>query len=176
MTNNDKEKADTLGQFFASVFTSEPHGSWELKNCPEVKKQLAISISEGNILKRLSKIKISKSPGPDNVHPRVLYELRHSLAKPLCIIFNTSLNTGELPSIWKEANISAIHKKGSKQLAGNYRPVSLTSIVCKLLEAIIRDAIITYMKANNFFSNKQFVFLSGRSTVLQLLKVVDKWS
>ena len=117
-------------------------------------------------------LKISKSPGPDGMHPRVLSELRTVLVSPLLVIFQTSVRTGSLPAawnMWKDANISAIHKKGNKHIAGNYRPVSLTSIVCKLLESFVRDALIEYMKVNNLISRKQFGFLSGRSTVLQLL-------
>ena len=110
------------------------------------------------------------------MHPRVLSELRTVLVSPLLVIFQTSVRTGSLPAAWKDANISAIHKKGNKHIAGNYRPVSLTSIVCKLLESFVRDALIEYMKVNNLISRKQFGFLSGRSTVLQLLRVLDQWT
>ncbi len=97
--------------------------------------------------------------------------------KPLQIIFNKSLQEGLLPSDWKKARISAIYKnKGDKKIAGNYRPVSLTSILCKTLEAVIRDHIIDFMKKNNLFSSKQYGFLSGRSTTLQLLAVMDAWT
>ena len=121
-------------------------------------------------------MKISKSAGPDGVHPRVLNELQVVIAKPLTMIFCTSVNTGTLPQAWKEANNSAIFKKGCKHVSGNYRPVSLTSIACKLLESFIRDALIQYMKDNHLNSRKQFGFLTGRSTVLQLLQVMDKWT
>ena len=82
----------------------------------------------------------------------------------------------QLPKEWKHANISAIFKKGNRTSPQNYRPVSLTSIVCKILESIIRDSVITHMTDNNLFSPKQFGFLAGRSTVLQLLKVLDIWT
>jgi hypothetical protein len=176
MTKTDGEKADALGDFFASVFTIESDGTWELKNKPEIRHELSLVLTEENILKRLSKIKIAKSPGPDGIHPRVLHELRHVLVRPLYRIFETSVRTGKVPAAWKKASITAIHKKGSKHVAGNYRPVSLTSIVCKLLEAIVRDALIAHMKLNGLISKKQFGFLSGRSTVLQLLQVIDKWT
>ena len=81
-----------------------------------------------------------------------------------------------IPKEWKKATISAIFKKGNRSMAGNYRPVSLTSVVGKLLEKIIREHIMKHMKVNELFSNKQFGFISGWSTSLQLLEVLDKWT
>ena len=81
-----------------------------------------------------------------------------------------------MPDSWKIAHISAIFKKKDKNVAGNYRPVSLTSVVCKLMESIIRDSLVEYMSNNSLFTDKQFGFIGGRSTVLQLLKCLDKWT
>ena len=74
---------------------------------------------------------------------------------------------------WSLAFTTAIFEKGNKSDPGNYRPVRLTSIICKLMETIIREDIMKHMKANKLFSQKQLGFLSGRSTVLQLIKVTD---
>jgi hypothetical protein len=99
-----------------------------------------------------------------------------SLCTPLARILETSNKTGLLPEDWKCANITTIFKKGNKKVAGNYRPISLTSIVCNLMETLVREEIIEHMKRNKLFSKKQFGFISGRSTVLQLLQVLDKWT
>ena len=176
MAKTDKQKANVLADFFSSVMTREMDGVMKLSNKPEIKEKLIIDINEDLVGKKLSKLKISKSPGPDTMHPRVLKELKLAIVKPLTMIFQTSLETGRLPEVCKQANITAIFKKGSKHLAGNYRPVSLTSVVCKLLESLIRDCLVKYMKNNGIFSSKQFGFIGGRSTVLQLLKVLDKWT
>ena len=177
--STDKEKAEVLGEYFSSVFTQEPQQDempffqrreyeTELKN---------IEINEEKILKKLKKLKINKSPGPDNIHPRTLRETAEEIAVPLVIIFKTSLRTKELPKDWKHANVSAVFKnKGKKTLPENYRPVSLTCILCKVMESIIRDHIIDHMKQNNLFSPKQFGFINGRSTVLQLMHVMDVWT
>jgi hypothetical protein len=87
-----------------------------------------------------------------------------------------SLTTGELPAVWKSANITPIFKKGKKEVCSNYRPVSLTCILCKILESLIRDVIIKHMKKHNLFSNKQYGFINGRSTILQLLHILDDWT
>ena len=73
-------------------------------------------------------------------------------------------------------NGKALLKKGSKRMTSDYCPVSLTSIVCKCMEKIGRQSIIRYMKRNNLFSKKQYGFISGQSTLLQLLAVLDKWT
>ena len=98
------------------------------------------------------------------------------IAKPRTIISKSSIENKELPLGWKHANVSAIYKKGTKTHPLNYRPVSLTSIVCKILESIIRDHSIHHMKENKLFSNKQFGFIGRRSTTLQLIHVLDMWT
>ena len=99
------------------------------------------------------------------------------LVNPLFMIFNLTIKHSMIPSAWRLASITAIYKnKGSKHSAENYRPISLTSIACKIMELFIRDSMLNYLKANDILSNKQFGFLRGRSTVLQLLNVVDKWT
>ena len=85
----------------------------------------------------------------DSLHPRVLYETREATAYPLLIIYNKSISLGYLPADWKLAEVTAIYKKGSKSDAGNYRPVSLTSVCCKVLESILRDHIMGYSQENN---------------------------
>ena len=82
----------------------------------------------------------------------------------------------KIPNEWKKAQVSAIYKKGDRKLASNYRPISLTSILCKCMEGIVRDHIMDYMSRNNLFSNKQYGFLRGRSTTTQLLQVLDEWT
>ena len=125
---------------------------------------------------KLTTLNISKSPGLDNLHSRVLKEVAQSIAKPIQQLFSLTMNKGSLPLIWKRANVSPIFKKGKTQLASNYRPVSLTCILCKVQESIIRDDIIAHMNANGLISKRQFGFLSGRSTILQLLHVMDEWT
>ena len=103
-------------------------------------------------------------------------ELCNELCEPLSILFNTSLRTTEVPTQWQEARVSAIFKKGKTNLACNYRPVSITCIICRVMETIIRDHITSYLVKHNLLSKYQFGFLKGKSTTLQLLNVLNDWT
>ena len=120
-------------------------------------------------------LKVNKCPGPDLLHPRILYEVRHQIVTPLHKIFETSYNTGVIPWDWKFANTVPIYKKGNKAEVSNYRPISFTNVVCKIMESIIRDHVMKHFLKNDLFSNRQYGFLKGICTVLQLLRIIDKW-
>ncbi|KFQ88614.1 hypothetical protein N337_11530, partial [Phoenicopterus ruber ruber] len=89
-----------------------------------------------------------KSMGPDGIHPRVLRELVAVLTKPLSIIYQQSWPTGEVPVDWRLADVTPIYKKGRKEDPGNYRPVSLTSVLGKVMEQIILSAITRHVQDN----------------------------
>ena len=135
-----------------------------------------MQIEKKDIVKETQKLKHNKSPGPDGIHPKLIINLGETIAEPLALIFNKSLKLKSIPDQWKQARIHAIYKKGNKKLASNYRPVSLTAIICKLMESIIRNHIVKYMKQNKLFSKRQYGFISGRSTSLQLLTVLEEWT
>ena len=177
VVDDDQEKANVLGKFFASVFTREPSGSFStMAPRPAEFPCGTIGFTEDIILHKLNKLNITKSSGPDLLHPRILHEVRHQIATPLQLIFEASFRNGTLPYDWRIANTVPIHKKGSKAEPNNYRPVSLTSAVCKLMESIIRDHLMEYVLTNIFISKNQYGFIKGRSTVLQLLKIFDDWT
>ena len=163
-----------MNVFFASTFTKE--------NCEVVPTiPLAtyqeplnkIPVDNEEVKKLLKELNPYKSAGPDDLHPRVIKEAAPVLAAPLTYIFEESLKTGELPEDWRAANITPIHKKGSRRMSQNYRPVSLTSICCKVLEKLIRSRVNNHMTQNNLYSKHQHGFMTGRSTVTQLLEYLD---
>ena len=125
-------------------------------------------------MKKLKDLNINKSPGPDSIKSRIFVKLVDSIAPSLSIIFQNSHNTGTVPSSWKEANITPIFKKGDKKDPEYYRLVNLTSILCKVMESILKDYLLDFLRENNVLSNKQYGFPPGRSTILQLLNVLDR--
>ena len=85
------------------------------------------------------------------------------------------MTKGKIPSGWKQAEVRPIFKKGSKTSPDNYRPVSLTSVVCKVFEKIIREGLCNHMQENDILSKDQFGFCAGRSCVTQLLVTLNDW-
>ena len=176
-TETDSEKADELNSVFASVFTRE-----NLSNIPIVqdlnfdRPLETIDVSINQVEKLLHELNTTKSMGPDNMHPFLLQKLSKTLCYPLTAIFQKSVSVGKIPKEWKYAKVTPLFKKGNKSVTGNYRPVSLTSVVCKCLERIIRAQIVEHLERNHLLSDSQYGFRSGRSCVLQLFDVLEDWS
>ena len=172
------EKAEVLQKCFSSVYTNESDaGTTPSIVVREYISQLPeIEITQEKVLKKISVINVNKSQGPDALHRRLCSELKKVLAEPLRIIFIKSLLTMSLPKVWKQAIVFAIHKNGNKSEPENYKPISLACIACKPFEQIIREHIFELLKENNLLSERQYGFISGRSTVLQLLTVLEKWT
>ncbi|VDI69164.1 Hypothetical predicted protein [Mytilus galloprovincialis] len=103
-----------------------------------------ITITTEGMDKLLKTLNPNKSPGPDGISPKILKEL-HSETAPLSYCFQY-LDTGVVPNDWRSANVSPFYKKGQKYTASNYRPISLTSICCKVMEHIIVSSIMTHVK------------------------------
>ncbi|MGH0123268.1 UNVERIFIED_CONTAM: hypothetical protein FKN15_021008, partial [Acipenser sinensis] len=164
-----KKIANILNDYFSQVFTKEDMDYMpDMSTCsyPILNK---FSITEAEVLKGLGALKINKSPGPDEILPIVLKEMKEVIYKPLTKIMQQSLDTGVVPTDWKIANVIPIHKKGDKTEPGNYRPISLTSIICKLMETIIRSKMENYLYGNNILGDSQHGFRKGRSCLTNLL-------
>ncbi|CAB4032685.1 Hypothetical predicted protein, partial [Paramuricea clavata] len=119
----------------------------------------------------LETLDVTKATGPDNVPARLLKETAPVISTSLCTLFNKSLSQGALPEDWKIANIIPVYKKGEKEYAENYRPISLLSIVSKVLERCvfynIREQLYQVIKTS------QHGFTRGKSCVTNLLEVLN---
>ena len=176
-TTTDEEKVEIWNEFFASVFTSEDKTN--IPRLPDFRFATTLNeatIEKEEVMKELKSLKMDKSPGPDAIHPKVLNMCAGELAEPLTDLFRKSLCEGAVPVGWKQANITPIYKKGEKTLAENYRPVSLTSIVCKVLERLLRTQIMKHLHQNKLLSEHQYGFRPQRSTTTQLLRALDEWT
>ncbi len=173
-TNEGAEICTILNAYFKSVFVVEDTGG----EMPVFEKRTKAAIDSASldvldISSRLSKLDPHKAPGEDGVHPFVLSKCHAAFAVPLAAIYFKSLNEGAIPSRWRLANVTPLHKKGSRLDPANYRPVSLTSIPCKVMERIVRDAVLEHLYANNLVTREQHGFVRNKACVTNLLETMD---
>lgn len=169
---SDTECARVFNAAFASVFTQEtelsftiPHANFECTMPPN-------TFFSSGISSLIDKIKLSSSAGVDNITSKLLKNTKHICAAYLCLLFSQSVSTGMLPPDWKHGKVVPVHKSGNKQSPLNYRPISLTSVPCKLLEHIIYTHIMDFLDSNNFFHPAQHGFRKGYSCETQLAMFV----
>ena len=173
----DIDKAEELNNFFQSVFTLEGDGALPPPPDYGIAETLDdIVFSKEDVKNMLDNLNVNKAPGPDGIGPLILKTASSALAYPLSIIFNLSMRNSAVPTDWKRALITPIFKKGNKALPGNYRPVSLTCIVCKVMEKMIKLKIVQHLEKGNLISPHQHGFVKGRSCITQLLEVLDIWT
>ena len=126
-----------------------------MPNTPDIKTDVILEDTDltiGEVVKKSSRLNPNKYAGPDGASPRILKELHTVIAEPLYNIFRKSIDQGKLPRGWKIGYVSPIFKKGDRHQAKNYRPVSLTSVVCKTLESMICDKIMCHLVQNQLLT------------------------
>jgi Reverse transcriptase (RNA-dependent DNA polymerase)/Endonuclease-reverse transcriptase len=171
----DKERmAHLLNSYFSSVFTDEDVNN--VPNAPPTTDAVLenVELTETKIKDKIMKQKASAAPGPDGIGAMVLQQLKDQVAPALLKIYRKTLDTGEVPADWRRANVTPIYKKGSKAEPGNYRPVSLTSISCKVFETILRDDLVEHLVSNGQLESSQHGFVPGRSCTTNLIEFLDK--
>ncbi|BHF74599.1 hypothetical protein SprV_0501768500 [Sparganum proliferum] len=174
--SDDKYKAEHPSQFFRSVMTSEPDFFSPTCEDEETPTLEAVFFTEKILRKELLKLKESTSAGPDAIPAKLLKEPAPEMSKPLALIFQTSFVTGCLLSDWKSATITPLFKDGSRVSANNYRSVSLTSICCKIMQKIIKKALMQFLEQHHLLSDAQHGFRSGRSCLTNLLFMLERWT
>ena len=175
LATSDYEKSCLFSGYFASVFTEDNNVLPDFNPTCDARLD-SFSCSVNNVVKVIRKLKNNSSPGIDNYTPFFLKQILAHIANPLTKLFNVSLSEGVVPSDWKTAIIIPIFKKGDPQRASQYRPVSLTSVICKTLERIIREQLVKYLIDNDIIPKEQHGFLSKKSTTTNLLECLDKWT
>jgi len=148
--SDDIERATAFNQYFNSVFTSEDcSNSQSLHESDQFHDKLIdnIQFTPENVFEELSTLQQGKACGPDNLPARLLKIAADFISLPLSRIFQLSLSSGTLPRDWVTANVVPVHKKGDKHLPSNYRPISLTSIVAKVMERIIHLQLVAALES-----------------------------
>ena len=174
VTYSDQEKCELFNHYFSSVFTNE-----DCSTIPsfQLSRDIAdIDIAPAMVLDKLMHLDPSKSSGPEGWPIVSLKEMAQQLCAPLCILYKKSFESSILPNTWKEAFVTPIHKKGDRSSVKNYRPISLTSPIVKILESIIEDSIQEHLISNNLILPNQHGFTAGRSCATQLLTAINYWT
>ena len=167
--------AEESNLHFSSVFTREDTSSLPVPetkfNGPEGERLGQLVVTPDVVATKINSMKEIKSPGVDGISPKILKDTVEQISTPLAHVFNfnMSLQEGIVPLEWKEANIIPFFKKGSRNKSVNYRPVSLTSVICKLLETIIRDHMVDFLIKHKLINPSQHGFLKARSCLTNLL-------
>ena len=157
---------EELNIHFSSVFTREDTSSLPVPetkfNGSEEEKLGQLIVTPEVVASKINNMKENKSPGVDGLSPKILKETVEQISKPLAHV-NMSLQEGIVHLEWKEANIIPLFTKGSRNKSVNYRPVSLTSVICKFLETINRDHMIDFLVKHKLINPSQHSFLKARS-------------
>ena len=164
-----------LQKQYQKAFSDPNSGIKKITDCENINSETLddIQFNEQDIIWAINQIPLHSAPGPDKIPSILLKECKKELAPALLTIWRKSLNTGQIPDILKKQSIVPIHKKESKAVPANYRPISLTSHITKLFERILRRSIVTFLEANLRIHNSQHGFRPSRSCLTQLLHHLD---
>ena len=166
--SDDEQKAEKLNDFFTQqTFLDEQNAS--LPRTRHVTRNILDSfiVTSDEVESILWSLPTGKASGPDTINNRILRDLAHPLSTPLKDLFNFSLEKGQVPIIWKQANVTPIFKKDDPSEVSNYRPISLLSTVGKALEKIVHKHVFNFFHENQVITSLQSGFVPGDSTVNQ---------
>ena len=175
VVREDKDMARVLNNYFSSVFAREDMEEIPEPRAETIGKELReIKITTKKVQDKIKNLREGAACGPDKIGPRLLKELIDVVASPLALAMRRTLEDGEVPEDWRTANVTPIFKKGPKSAPANYRPVSLTSVCGKILEAIIKDRITAHLDRYQLIRKSQHGFLRNRSCTSNLLSFLEK--
>lgn len=169
-----EEIVDLFAEYFSEMYS---HGDCNFSGNDALPYGVNLSsynVSISDVYSRLSKLDVTKGPGPDGLPPSLLKHCSFILARPLFLIFNLSLSSGEFPSFWKTSFITPILKSGDNAQVTNYRPVSILSVIPKIFEGFVCDYLTSHLRSQ--LIDQQFGFMVGRSTELNILLFVESLS
>jgi len=156
--------SELFNEAFGKVFTKE-----RLKDIPEAKWAVSgkgylglgdISFDEETVLQncqKLGKLRDDKAAGADVLVPRFSNLIKQELACPLTILFRSIMESESVPDDSKVANVVPVHKRGCRNVATNYRPISLNSQLCKIFETLVRDQVIEFLESNQLIKDSTWV-------------------
>jgi len=177
LITDDKQRADMLNKFFSSV------GGQDDGNIPSMKSRVESGIHLNSVhfdcaavMKALNRLKPSLASGPDRLPPLLFKRIGKCIAKPLSLMFSSFFSIHQIPKEWSKSIITPVFKAGRSCDVANYRPISLTCVACKVMERVIADQMLSYLRVHNLITKHQHGFMSRHSTISNLLESVNDWT
>ena len=178
--------AGTMNSFFlgkvAGLRDSIPESAADpMSKLREVMRDRQCTFSLGavdpvDVMKVIRALKNSKSTGTDNIDTYVIKLVAKDILSPLTHIINISMLRSKFPSIWKNAKVVPLLKKGDPLIAKNYRPVALLPIFSKILERVVFNQLVNYLDYNSLMHPNHRGSRSGYSTATALIRMYDTWA
>ena len=163
------DKANMFNLFFSEQFSDASTYDIDIDWSNDIDFDMTFNPETIQVL--LKNINSNKSCGPDGIHGKILKNCANSLALPLSLLYELSYNSGIIPTEWKLAHVVPIHKKGSKENVENYRPISLTSLIMKTFERLIKQELLA--KAAHLLDDRQHGFLNDKSCTTNMINFID---
>ena len=167
-------KAELFNQQFTSVFTNENTSALPDLGTSPFNTIVMDDIHVDGVAKLLANLQGHKAHGPDGIPAHLLKVTAHSMAPLLAHIYKASFHQCKLPHDWKTALVSPIYKKNYRKSPANYRPISLTSIPCKILEHLIYSWVYNHLEVNSILCDAQHGFRKKRSCETQLIITINE--
>ena len=181
ITDSD-EISEKLKEQYSSSF-SKPDPNYDIGDSKEFFRNnensnnllTDIPFTRKTIINEILNIKNDSASGPDHFPAILLKECAEELSEPLYMLWRYSLDTGDIAPLFKMAIICPIQKPNTQRChPKSYRPVSLTSHIVKVFERVVRSAIVKHLEYNDLLPKNQHGFISGRSTLSQLLQQIEQ--
>ena len=171
--NIPNDIATLFNKYFHSVYTCFPDQSTapQAGSSSPLSSISSIDLSVEEVYEALQNLDPSKAHGPDGLPSRILKECSSQLAPSLHRLFTKSLRLSQIPAKWKLANIIPLHKKGNREFVENYRPISLLSVVSKVVECCVLNHVSYHIQIN--INSAQYGFVNGKSSTAQLLSILN---
>ena len=170
--NSPEDQANLFNQFFFEQFSEESTYDIDIDFSNDA--DFDIEFHHDKVRRLLENINANKAHGPDGIHGKLLKNCAAGLAYPLSLIYKSCYNSGSLPQEWKLGHVVPIFKKGDRHEVSNYRPISLTCLVAKILERIVKEELL--MRTYSYLDARQHGFLENKSCATNLVGLCDSVS
>lgn len=176
LVTDSAAKAELLNSTFVSYFVKDngllPSKSGIVAPLTSIH---TVNFTTTQIHRAIKKLKANSSGGPDGIPPIFYKRCSSAIVYPLSLLFTLSFNNSFIPPEWHHSYVTPIYKKGDKTDPSNYRPISLTCTICKLMESVIKEQMMSYLLENNIITKHQHAFITNCSTASNLLECTHDW-